>query len=121
MFSFEKLEVWQKSRELVRGIYVLLQSFPVHEQYTLCSQMRRSAISITSNLAEGCGRSSDKDRARFYDIAMGSLFELFAQLQLSCDFGYESDEQLATLRAECEVIGKMISGLKNALKKRMDR
>jgi len=78
-FSFEKLVVWQKSKDLSIHIYRITSSFPKEEKFGLISQLRRCAVSIASNLAEGSGRNSSKDKARFSEIAYGSLLELLNQ------------------------------------------
>ena len=85
-FSFEKLIAWQKARELASEIYKTTKLFPKDELFGLTSQMRRCAVSIASNLAEGSGRNSMKDKARFTEIAFGSALELLNQLILSFDF-----------------------------------
>jgi four helix bundle protein len=85
IFSFEKLNVWQKARELSVLIYKTTQSFPSEEKFGLISQMRRCSISISSNIAEGTGRHSYKDQARFTEIANSSTLELLNQLILSND------------------------------------
>ena len=84
-FSFEKLNVWQKSRQLSVAIYTLTKSFPDEERFGLISQMRRCAVSVSSNIAEGSGRHSSKDKARFTEISYSSLLELLNQLILSQD------------------------------------
>lgn len=84
-FSFEKLNIWQKSRQLLVVIYKLTKSFPDEERFGLISQMRRSSVSVSLNIAEGSGRHSAKDKARFTEIAYSSLLELLNQLILSHD------------------------------------
>lgn len=83
MFRFEKLEVWQKAIIFADRIYAVTRSFPEDERFGLMSQMRRAAVSVSSNIAEGSGHSSDKDFARFVEIAYGSLMEVVSQLRLS--------------------------------------
>ena len=80
MTTFRNLNVYIKSKELVKQIYELLKKFPREEQYALSDQLRRAVISIPSNIAEGSGRNSQKDQAHFYNIAYGSLMEVFSQL-----------------------------------------
>lgn len=79
IFSFEKLKVWQKSRQLSSKVYKITKLFPDDERFGLIAQMRRCAISISSNVAEGTGRHSAKDKARFTEIAFGSALELLNQ------------------------------------------
>lgn len=88
IFSFEKLIAWQKSRELALEIFRITKLFPKDEMFGMTSQMRRCSVSIASNLAEGSGRNSMKDKARFSEIAFGSALELLNQLILSFDFEY---------------------------------
>jgi len=88
--EFTDLDVWKRAHELVKLTYKLTQSFPKDERYVLVPQMRRAAISITSNIAEGFGRRTLKDKTHFYTIAAGSLIELINQMILAKDLGYVS-------------------------------
>ena len=110
-YSFENLEVWQKSRILVQSIYKLTASFPSDEKYGLSTQLRRASVSISSNIAEGSTRWSKKDQARFYEIAFGSLIEVRNQLILSNDLKHIDDKQLNDLREQIETIGRMLNAL----------
>ena len=92
MLSFERLEVYQLSREYVRLIYHFSNRFPAKEDYALTSQIRRAAVSVTSNIAEGTSRSSQRDKVHFLEIAYGSLLETVSQLQVAMDVGYIADE-----------------------------
>ena len=94
VFSFEKLIAWQKSRELALLIFETTKQFPKDELFGLTSQMRRCSISISSNLAEGSGRNSFKDKARFTEIAYSSSLELLNQIILSFDFEYISETEI---------------------------
>lgn len=111
IFSFEKLKVWQKARQLSISVYKLTKSFPDEERFGLISQMRRCSVSISSNIAEGSGRHSSKDKARFTEIAYSSLLELLNQLILSQDLEFISKEELATLRKLISEIAAMLDGL----------
>lgn len=91
---FRKLEIWKDGIELSKIIYELTRNFPKEEIYGLTSQMRRAAISIPSNIAEGAGRDTNKDFAHFLTIAKGSSFELDSQLILAKELGYITEEQL---------------------------
>ena len=113
-FTFENLKVWQKARELVKEVYLLLNTFPKNENYALCDQLRRAIVSVPSNIAEGSGRQSDKEQVRFIEIAFASLMESFCQLTLAVDLGYIKVEQLDNLRPIFEEIAKMLSGLRKA-------
>ncbi len=111
-YSFEKLKVWQKSRVLVKNTYLMLNQFPKIEHYALCDQMRRAVISIPSNIAESCGRASDKEKSHFLDYALGSSMELCSQYILAFDLGYITSETLEVMTIEIREISRMISGLK---------
>ncbi len=116
-FSFENLEVYEKARSLVSDIYRLQKDFPKEEIYGLGDQVRRAAVSITANLAEGSGRQSIKEKVRFIEISYGSLMEVFCELQTACDLGYINNEQFNELRPKFTDIAKMLSGLRNSLEK----
>ena len=118
MYNFEKLEVWHVSRNLVGIIYKLLNNFPLEERFALCDQIRRAAISIPSNIAEGGSRISPKEQMHFMEIAYGSLMELYCQLLIATDLGYLQKEQtdLAEANKLIDQIAKMLSGLRKSLK-----
>ena len=111
MTTFRNLNVYIKSKELVKKIYELLKKFPREEQYALCDQLRRAVISIPSNIAEGSGRNSQKDQAHFYNIAYGSLMEVFSQLDVAFDLGYISLEEFEQMELLINEDAKMLSGL----------
>ncbi len=111
MTTFRNLNVYIKSKELVKQIYELLKKFPREEQFALSDQLRRAVISIPSNIAEGSGRNSQKDQAHFYNIAYGSLMEVFSQLDIACDLGYISQEEFNQLESLINEKAKMLSGL----------
>ena len=111
-FAFQKLLVWQKSRQLVKDVYLATSDFPVAEQYSLTTQIRRAAVSVPSNIAEGSSRSSDRDQVRFLEIAYGSLIETFCQLQIAVDLGYLTQENFDSLVPLFEELGKMLSALR---------
>ena len=115
-YSFENLEVWQKSRELVKDIYQLTATFPPEEKFGLTNQLRRASISVSTNIAEGSTRWSKKDQARFYEIAFGSLIEILNQLILSDDLKFLKESQLTTLRAKIDSIGRMLNALYKSTK-----
>ena len=112
-FSFEDLDVYKAARILVRDVYRLQHQFPKYEIYALGDQIRRSASSVTSNIAEGSGRSSFKEKSHFIEIAYGSLMEAFSQLQLAQDLGYLQQENVDEIRPQFIHVAKMLSGLKN--------
>ena|SRR6187431_972108 len=111
IYSFEKLIVWQKSRKLAVIINKITRDFPKDEIFGMISQMRRCSISIASNIAEGSGRHSAKDKARFSEIAYSSALELINQLIISCDLEYVSEENYLTIRNEIEEITFMLDSL----------
>ena len=92
--SYVELDVWKKARALANAIFVLTKQFPKEELYGITSQIRRSSVSIPSNIAEGCGRSTPKDSIRFFYISRGSLYELETQLYLSYDQNYITELDL---------------------------
>lgn len=108
IYSFEKLEVWQLSKELVRTIYIITKNFPREELFGLTSQMRRASVSVSSNLAEGTSRVTPKDKARFTVIAYSSIVELLNQVILSFELGYLSKEVYEKIRFDiAELTNKM--------------
>lgn len=116
-YSFEKLNVWQQARLLAKEIYILPSSFPNEEKFGLVSQMRRAIISVSSNIAEGSSRKSDKDQAHFYTTAFSSLVELLNQLILSFDLGFISEEKYFELRASVELISNQLNKLRKSIAK----
>ena len=118
MYNFEKLEVWHVSRNLVSIIYKLLNDFPLEERFALCDQIRRAAISIPSNIAEGGSRIFPKEQMHFMEIAYGSLMELYCQLLIAIDLGYLQKDQAEFIEANRQIdqIAKMLSGLRKSLK-----
>ena len=109
MAHFQNLIVYQQAKELVKLVYALIKKFPSDERYALCDQLRRSVISIPSNIAEGMGRVSNKDQAHFLNIAYGSLMEVYAQLDIAHDLGYINKEMFDQVENDVEEISKMIS------------
>lgn len=110
-FSFEKLIAWQKARELALEIYKITKLFPKDELFGITSQMRRCSVSVASNLAEGSGRNSMKDKARFTEIAYGSALELLNQLILSFDFEYIEEQKYIEIREKITEVTVLINGL----------
>jgi four helix bundle protein len=117
MKSYIDLDVWKGSRELVREVYDLTRNFPKEEQYGLSSQMRRCAVSVPSNIAEGSGRNYAKDSIQFFFIARGSLYELETQLYLSFDQEYCSEVKLNALIGRTSKCKQMLNGLINYYEK----
>lgn len=113
--SFRNLVVWQKAKALVAEIYKITQLFPREEIYGLTAQLRRAAISIASNIAEGKGRNTDRDFKHFLRQARGSLYELENQLEIASELGYLPMERLKQLVAQCDEVGRLLNGLINKL------
>ncbi|MDB4618255.1 MAG: four helix bundle protein [Akkermansiaceae bacterium] len=109
MKDFKKLKVWEKAHAFVLSLYEVTGGFPKDELFGLTSQIRRASVSIPSNIAEGCGRNSDADLARFCDMAMGSASEAEYQLLLSRDLGYINSEIHIRLEAELLECKKMLN------------
>ena len=114
--DYKELDTWVQSRKLVKMVYILTKSFPRDEQFSLTSQVRRCVISVPSNIAEGCGRQSNKDTIHFLHIARGSLFELETQLILANDLEYISSD-IKTILEEVERVKKLLNGFINYHKK----
>ena len=114
-FAFEKLQVYQRAIRFVSLIYTLTRSFPPHEQFGLTAQLRRAAVSIPANIAEGAGRYSDAERRQFYRTARASIFECVALLQVSINERYLDHRQSKEAYHECLELSQMLSGLIRAL------
>lgn len=115
-FSFERLDVWNKSRLLTKKIYLVTQNYPDSEKYVMVSQLRRAVISICSNIAEGSSRKSSKDQMHFYNIAYSSLMETLNQLIISHDLSFIDSQSLEDSRKDIHSISMMINSLCNSLK-----
>ena len=115
MFRFEKLEVWQKAVKFADRVYEASRGFPSDERFGLTSQMRRAAVSISSNIAEGSGRSSDKDFAHFIEIAYGSLMEIMSQTQVAVGQSFLETKTRDELYQRAEELARMLSGLRSSL------
>lgn len=115
MFRFEKLSVWQRSIEHASNIYTVTRGFPDDERFGLTSQMRRAAVSISSNIAEGTGRSSDVDFARFVEIGYSSTMEVVSQATIAKHQGFMEDKQFQEIYATSEELARMLSGLRSSL------
>lgn len=119
MNYFKELKVWQKAIELVTETYAKTQDFPKEEIYGITSQIRRCAISIPSNIAEGCGRKTDKDFSNFLSISLGSAFELETQLIICKNLEFVTNEDFNYLESEIQHIQNMIIKLQNSLEKKI--
>lgn len=110
MRSHESLEVWRRAVDFVVLIYRITESFPSDERFGLVSQLRRAAVSIPANIAEGAARDYPKEKLRFISIAQGSASEVSTELLISQKLGFVDIEKHRELQSECEEIGKMMSG-----------
>ena len=115
MHNFKELKVWKAGIEISKLIFKITRTFPSDERYGLISQMIRAGVSIPSNIAEGCGRKSNKELHQFLNISLGSAFELETQCIIANEFGYISMEQLDEITALIIEIQKMIHGLQKSL------
>ena len=118
MQNYKNLRVWEDAHALVLEIYNATRSFPNDERYGLTSQIRRAAVSIPSNIAEGTGRGSDADFARFVQFAVGSISEVDYQLLLARDLNYVSTEAYAALNDQLEIVRRMTIALLKTLRAR---
>ena len=118
---FEKLDVWQLSRELVKDVYNSTKVFPDTERNGLTSQFRLAVVSVSSNLAEGSARKTAKEQAHFTTIAFGSLMELLNQLILACDLEYLKESVFENLRSKIEQISNKLNALQNSQRQRITK
>ncbi len=118
--SYKSLKVWQKGVSLAEFIYGITQGFPKEEIYGLTSQIRRAAISIPSNIAEGSSRRSTKEFVRFINIAYGSLSELETQFYLANRLNFIDNEALTLIENQTSELGMMLNGLRQSLNKRIN-
>lgn len=117
MRPHEKLDVWKKAIDFVEVVYKATETFPRAEQFGLTSQIRRAAVSVAANIAEGAGRNSTKEFAHFLSNAQGSASELETELLIAYRLGYLRDEVYSQMRSDLESIGRMIVGLSRSLKR----
>jgi four helix bundle protein len=114
-FNFEKLDVWREAIEFANLIYKLTSKFPEHERFGLTNQMRRTAVSVSSNLAEGTSRISRVDFGRFVEIATGSLFEVVSQANISLNQRFLTRPEYERIISSAEKQCRMLSGLRRSL------
>jgi four helix bundle protein len=116
VFGYRELIAYQKAKEVVKKTYKLLKKFPPEERYAMCDQLRRASISVTSNIAEGVNRFSVKDKARFIEIAYGSLMEVSSQFEIAEELEYISSEDRMSMDFLIEEDARLLSGLLNSYK-----
>lgn len=115
MHRFKDLEIWKQSRVLCSDVYNITSAFPDSEKFGLTNQLRRTAVSIPSNIAEGASRSSGKDFSRFLEIAIGSAYEVETQLLISSDLGFIEEGHLKGIISKLDSIIRMISRFRSTL------
>lgn len=113
-FGYRNLIAYTKACEVRRQIYRMIKHFPKEEQYALCNQMRRAAVSITSNIAEGMTRYSVKDKTHFLEISFGSLMEIMSQIEVAFDEGYISQNDFQSMETLVSETGRVITGLQKS-------
>jgi four helix bundle protein len=116
VFGYRKLIAYQKAKEVVKRTYKLLKKFPEEERFAMCDQLRRASVSVTSNIAEGVNRFSLKDKARFIEIAYGSLMEVSSQLEIAEELGYITTSDRQNMDQLIEDDARLLSGLLNSYK-----
>ena len=118
-FFYRKLKVYHLSKQMVADVYTLSKQFPPQENFGIISQLQRAAVSVPSNIAEGMGRLSDKERLHFIDIAIGSLHEVMCQLEIAELIGYITQDQLSDMEKAIRQILMMLIGLRNTIDKKI--
>ena len=116
VFAYRRLIAYQKAKEIVKRTYKFLKKFPAEERYALCDQLRRTSVSITSNVAAGINRFSVKDKAHFIEIAFGSMMELSSQMEIAEELGYITTEERISMDVLVEEEARLLSGLQNSYK-----
>jgi four helix bundle protein len=114
--TFTQLHAWKEGHRLVLMVYKVAKSFPATEQFGLTSQIQRAAVSITSNIAEGFSRNSQKEKVQFYYMALGSLTEMQNQLLIARDLDYLSSDNFSSLAAQSITVNKLLNGLIKSIK-----
>ncbi|MBQ6777145.1 MAG: four helix bundle protein [Paludibacteraceae bacterium] len=109
--GYRKLDAYCKAQELVKAVYVLLKQFPKEEQYALCSQLRRAAVSITSNIAEGVTRYSYKDKVHFLEVSYGSLMEVMSQIEIAYSLEYINQTDLQNMELLVVQVARLLTSL----------
>ena len=114
-FFYKKLIAYQKAKTFTKYVYSLVQKFPSYELYAMSDQLRRAAVSVPSNIAEGMGRMAIKERIRFLEFLYGSLTEVTCQLDIAQSLGYITEEELSNAEEMSVEIGRLMSGLRKSL------
>jgi len=120
-FGYRRLIAYTKACEVRRNVYRLIKGFPKEEQFALNSQLRRSAVSVTSNIAEGMSRYSNKDKIHFLEIAFGSLMEVMSQLEIAVEETYISDNEFQDIETLVAETARLLSGLQKTFLPQNDK
>ena len=120
-FGYRKLIAYVKACEVRRKVYQLIKKFPKEEQFALCDQLRRAAVSITSNIAEGMTRYSNKDKTHFLEISFGSLMEVMSQLEVAYDEKYINEDDFNNMETLIAETARVLSGLQNSFNSTTDK
>ena len=120
-FFYKKLDAYKIAKEFTIYVYSLVKRFPSYEQYALCDQLRRAAVSVPSNIVEGMGRTPVKERIHFLNISYGSLVEVMCQLDISLSLNYISNEELNQAEQIADRLGRVMSGLKKSLAEKLPK
>lgn len=113
-YGYEKLSVWQNSRKLVKEVYMLTKKLPAEERYGLSNQIQRAIVSVSSNIAEGASRTSNKDQGHFYQTAYASLMEVLCQLTLCLDLEFINADEYQTTREKIDLVSYQLNQLRSA-------
>ena len=119
VFLHEKLDVWNRAIDYGLSIYAATQAFPGEEKFGRTSQLRRAAVSVSSNIAEGNARSGIRDKIRFFEISYGSLMETVSQLAISHRLGLIPNDQIGPLRSEAASVARMLSALRGSFERKL--
>jgi four helix bundle protein len=118
-FFYKKLDAYKVAMEFTIYVYSLLKKYPAYEQYAICDQLRRAAVSVASNIAEGMGRMAIKERLHFLEISYASMIEVLCQLDISCHLGYISEEELEKAEDISDHLSRIMSGLRKSLSEKV--
>lgn len=117
-FFYKRLDAYRHAKEFTKYIYSLTRKYPSYEQFAICDLLRRAAVSIPSNIAEGMGRTAIKERIHFLEISYASMIEVLCQLEISESVGYISSEELAKAEDDASRLGRIMSGLRKSLQEK---
>jgi four helix bundle protein len=118
-FFYKRLDAYKIAKEFTLYVYSLVNKYPPYEQYALCDQLRRAAVSVPSNIAEGMGRIAIKERIHFIEISYGSIVEVLCQLDISQSLGYISEQELNDAEEIASRLTKVMSGLRKTLSSKL--